>query len=255
MESKFEFKDIMNSILSGLLWETAIIMMVYLANPQIVELINWEFIQNSNVVIFTLLIITAFLLGIILRGFEKPFTTLYKCVFGSPYNMTLYVPKKSTKPQAEKSDCKLFENWIKPARLNKRISKTIRTNLCKLDLIQGFENDSDDSSDDQTEPCENVKDTGQSIVNIGIMAERYLMLNKIDGTFGRFKDIKNLFESISFPLFLTLILAKWVFFNEANCFLYFLILVILYILFILRYNYYYRNYVKDIFRMIYFAKV
>jgi len=251
MENKFEFKDLINNILSGLLWEISIIMIVCLVNPEIVKNIDWEFIRSFNVSLFTFLIVFAFLLGIILRGTERPLTKLYHWLFGDPYyNVMLWEHPNKKKNIGFFYSIPSFEMKLKC--LDKNVCNEVEIKLYRLKILSKVP--SGEENNEYTLICPNPEKK-PSLRNIGIMAERYLMYKKVEGPFIRFKDIKNLFESISFPLFLTLILAKWTLFTSMDCCSYFLILVVIFIFFILRYNYYYRNYVKDVFRMIFFAEV
>ncbi|MEI6748982.1 MAG: hypothetical protein WCM93_07460 [Bacteroidota bacterium] len=253
MESKFEFKDYMNNILSGLLWETSIIMIVYLFNPEITAKIDWVFIKDFQVVLLSLLIVIAFFFGIILRATEFLIIKLHRWFFGDPYYNVLCI----NHPQME---IKTGVFYSLPCF--KKKLKCLDFNICKgvvhklkelIDRTKDPINEKNVESDFYCNEFNSNKTS--SLRNLGIMAERYLMLKGIEGPYIRFKDIKNFFESVSFPLFLSLVLAKWTLFTSFNCCLYFLILAVIFILFLLRYNYYFRNYVKDVYRFIFFAEV
>ncbi len=254
MENKFEFKDLMNNILSGFLWETSIVMIVYLVNPEIIKTIDWGIVKDFNVILFTLLIVFAFILGIILRGFEKPLTSIYKHLFGDAYYLAI-------KPEIEGKDKNIGVFYSIPqfrvnlGRLDRNIYKVIEDKMLKIGIIS--KTTVNDSKEDLIDNFPNTSSKKEKchLRNIGIMAERYLMIKKIEGPYIRFKDIKNFFESVSFPLFFSLILAKWALFSSFSCFFYFLGVVIIFVIFILRYDYYFRNYVKDVFRLIFFAEV
>jgi len=251
MESKFEFKDLMNNILSGLLWEASIVMIVYLVYPETLMMMDWKTIKDFDVVLFTLLIVFAFILGIVLRGFEKPFTCIYRYIFGDAYFLVL---EPEIEGKGKNNKIGIFYSIPKfkviLERLDIATCNVIKEKLFNLGILANLSGST--SSKDLN--C-NFPLTTRKLRNIGIMSERYLIFNKIDGSYLRFKDLKNFFESVSFPLFLTLVLAKWtIFCNVCSCW-YFLFVILIFILFILRYDYYMRNYVKDVFRLIFFAKV
>ena len=266
MENKFEFKDLMNNVISGILWETSILMIVFLCKPEVIAQIAIEKISEFTAVLFTLLIILAFILGIILRGFEQPFICFYKCLFGTPYNKALKViDDKAHEDKIKRTKCK-YACWfihcllkcikkklsLKHRRIGFANSEIIIEKLQKLKIYPPPNSPLTSTESNQSILAENYD---HSLTDAGIMAERYLIINKIEGPYLRFKDLKNFFESVSFPLFLSLVLAKWTLFDSMNCCLYFFLVVVFYILFLLRYDYYYRNYVKDIFRLMFFAAV
>jgi hypothetical protein len=244
MENKFEFKDLMNNILSGLLWGISIIMIVYLVNPEIDINIDWENIKNFIASLFALVIVFAFMPGIILAGFEGPFKIYCKRIFGDPYCMALDNPENKKTERLKRNQCNSFYNVVVPKIICENFSLEIVNKLLKLRLIN---RESDEAIKIALVDYYALltKKNNCQLQNIGIMAERYVVIDKTEGPFIRFKNIKNLIESIYFPLVLTLILAKWTLFTSKDCCLYFLILVVIFMLFILRHN----NYTETTSRM------
>jgi len=253
MDTKFEFKDIMNNIIAGLLWEAAIVMIVYLINPEIIKQIDLAIVKDFIAVIFTLALIFAFVLGIILRGLEYPFLKTYRYLFGDPYYLVFKPEKDAIKEKIGIFySISKFEKQL--GRFDSEIGAVIKTKLKSIGIIH--QNPPTISSEERILSSGNQKNKKElALRDIGILAERYLMVNNIVGPFTRFKDLKNFFESVSFPLFLSLIMAKWVLFPSVCFCWYFIALLVLFLLFVRRYDYYMRNYVKDIFRFIFFVEI
>ncbi|MDP4208917.1 MAG: hypothetical protein Q8928_08900 [Bacteroidota bacterium] len=235
MTDKFDIKDYINYSISGLIW--ILIITKYLISVSVLQKdIVIEFLKTQNAVVYVtiLLLLGSYILGNLLRFTEKILIGIANLLWGDLYSSALFEDReKYTKASCREKILKLGLCFYlfnkKPLAIGKKSSNAIETNLNKLKI------------------------NNSSKKNQHILSETYLLLNYSNLKYQRLKDLKNLYESISFPFF---IVITWgilnliyndsiMWYNKS-----FIILLLIYIVcqFISRYKFLKANYIKDVYR-------
>jgi hypothetical protein len=241
MMDKFDIKDYFNYSIAGLLWVVIILKFLDVSSIyKFEELTKVLQIQNSGILITISLLFGTYILGNILRFTEKLIICITDLFYGDIYSCAL------------RTDSDMYLKGSKKLKIAKLGLRYMLFNKKPLGI--GF-----NSSLEIEKNLKDLKIYNKSKKNQHIMCETFLLLNYSDLKYNRLKNLKNLYESISFPFFIIMI---WIAnevkkSNDFNCYcksIIFLIIILVVIKFIDRYRYLKSNFIKDIYRYFLFIK-
>lgn len=235
MADKFDIKDYFNYSISGLLWIIIIISFLDLSsiisNEKLLELNK---LNNSGIYITLILLFGSYLIGNLFRFTEMVIIFITNKLYGDFYSTALCTDRDKylkSKPTEQNSKFGLFYYCFKkkPLCIGKKVSKKIEENLKELNIFNKFKK------------------------NQYLMSETYLTMNYTNLKYERLKNLKNLYESTSLPIFIISLWISIIVVCSNNIDWYFkaiLISIIILIVykFIDRYRYLKSNYIKDIYR-------
>jgi hypothetical protein len=241
MTDKFDIKDYFNYSISGFLWILIIVKFLDLSLIyKFEDLKNILQGQNTGIYIIFSLFFVAYILGNILRFTEKIIIFIADFMFGDFYSNALYSDKKlylnlNRKEKLDKLGLCYLLFKKTPLRIGESSSQNIESNLIQFKI-------------------DNKNKKSQHI-----WSETYLLMNYPNLKYERLKNLKNLYESISFPFFVILIWISIVLIQNTNIGWYcksliLLLLVLILFMFIDRYRYLKSNYIKDIYRYFLFER-
>ncbi len=235
MTDKFDIKDYFNYSIAGLLW--LVIIFKFLDMTSIFkfnELFKFNQMNNAGIFITLLLLLGTFIIGNLLRFTENVIILITSKLYGDFFSSALCTDRdkylnSNARTQIQKLGLRYYLFKKKPLGIGRKASAEIEKNLDSLKILN------------------------ESKKNQFLMSETYLIMNYTNLRFERLKNLKNFYESISFPLF---VLTIWIC-NIIICtenlewhFKSFTILIILFVIyrFVDRYRYLKSNYIKDIYR-------
>lgn len=235
MTDKFSIKDYFNYSISGFLW--ILILLKFLDISSIYS--SGEFKEANNFpnsgIYFTIsLLFVAYILGNILRFSELFLIFLTEILYGDLYSTALCSDIDTNLKESTKVKLKVFGlcHYLfkkKPLGIGLSASILIENNLKQLNIYK------------------------KSKKNQHLMCETYLLMKYSKLKYERLKNLKNFYESISFPLF---VIVFWISIQVigACCLEWYyksailILLLITVFQFIIRYKYLKSNYIKDIYR-------
>lgn len=235
MTDKFDIKDYFNYSISGLLWLVIIIKLLDMTSILgFDDLLKFNQLDNSGIFITLVLLFGTYLIGNLFRFTEKVIIFITNKLYGDFYSSALCTDrnkylKSNSKVQISKLGLCYYFFKKKPLGIGKSVSTEIEKNLDSLKILNN------------------------SKKNQYLMSETYLVMNYSNLKYERLKNLKNFYESISFPLF---VLTSWfcnIIICSDNLEWSVKTLTLLFVLFILyrfvdRYRYLKSNYIKDIYR-------
>jgi len=235
MTDKFDIKDYFNYSISGLLWIIIIIKFLDLSSIiEIEKLFELNQLNNSGFFITLILLFGSYLIGNLFRFTEKVIIFLTNKLYGDFYSSALCTDRNkylNSEPKEQISKLGLFYFCFKkkPLCIGEKVSEKIEENLKKINVFNKFKK------------------------NQYLMCETYLIMNYTNLKYERLKNLKNLYESISLPIF---IISLWiselvVYSNNIAWYIKILLIAIILLIvykFIDRYRYLKSNYIKDIYR-------
>jgi len=235
MTDKFDIKDYFNYSISGLLWLVIIFKLLDMTCIlEVEDVFKFNQLNNSGLYITLILLLGTYIIGNLFRFTEKVIIFITNKLYGDFYSSALCTDrnkylKSNAKTQILRLGLCYYLFKKKPLGIGKSASTEIEKNLEKLKILN------------------------RSKKNQYLMSETYLVMNYSKLKYERLKNLKNFYESISFPLF---VLTFWLS-NAVICterfewyFKKIFMLVILFIIyqFVDRYRYLKSNYIKDIYR-------
>ena len=240
MSGKFDIKDYFNYSISGLLW--ILLLLLFLISTSILSvetLFNFNHLNNSGLLISLMLVFGSYIVGNLLRFTEKILQLITNVLYGNQYYTALVTDRNKCLDQKPKEKISklgilylIFQK--KPLSIGEQSSIEIEKNLKNLKIFSNKKK------------------------NQYLMSETYLIINFSNLRYERLKNLKNLYESISLPIIISLLWAtQFIFTTILIWYLkYFLIAAIILVLykFIDRYRYLRSNYVKDIYRYFLFIE-
>lgn len=235
MTDKFDIKDYLNYSISGFLW--ILILLKFLDMTAIYKIDDlYKILQKENIEIYivVLLLFGSYLIGNIFRFTDFLIIIISRILFGDLYSSALctdrdYCDKDQRKEGLKKLGLYFYIFNKKPLGIGLTSSKEIESNLKQLKIFN------------------------KSKLNQLITCEAYLIMNYTNLKFLRLKDLKNLYESISFPFFIIMywLISFAISQNGISLLLKITIIILLTIItvmFIDRYRFLKSNYIKDVYR-------
>lgn len=234
MNSQFSLKDYLNYTISGILWMTILLYLLFKLNIISSDMIFSIILKaDSNIFGFTIVFFGGYLMGNILRFTDCATRYLNKLLFGDPYSYALQPDKVNAKKSKKLG---LIGNWCnsKNYSIGKKKSVEIIEKLKYLDL-----------------KLDNNKDQY-------ILLECFLGQTIENKKANRMNELKNFYDSISAPVFAILILLLCEITVSNVDFIHKIIICILILMiwynFMDRYRFLYSNYIKETYRNLLFIK-
>jgi hypothetical protein len=269
MQDKFDVKDVFNNIIAGVLWLLLSWQIDFLFHAQssfnsILNCINkYKILSEIALPVF---FIIAFILGVLLRPLESIPLLFFDGLIGDPMDWIFYDEKKNKKSIKQRfceSFKKRYERFFclnKTSLNDKTIDKVCEYFIEKEMLCDCYKKHNETPTSDKENCKENCKERTNQLIHIQTMLE----LKQQPKIYERFKNYKNLMESIMLPTMI----------NACLPFIYYLILkreqelvkiilqtagiILLIVIFIIfigllifnRYKYYKTEFCKQVFRSI-----
>lgn len=239
MTDKFDIKDYFNYSISGILW--LVIIIKFLLEISILktdDVFRFSQINNADIYIVLIALFGSYILGNLLRFTEGLLLFIVKIFYGDLYETALKSDRDKYKTIKEKNKAfglsfALFKK--EPLCIGGRSSIIIEGNLKVLKIFNG------------------------SKKNQHIMCESFLDMKFSKLNFQRLKNLKNFYESMSFPLF---VITIWISYsllcnNSVDCLMKIIVItILLYIAcrFVDRYRFLKSNYIKNVYRYFVFLE-